>query len=245
MLKGNGDAMANGSSVSSGDFALQRRALLDALRKNRLISERSLRAMDRVPREAFVNPEMRDRAYDDVALPISEGQTISQPTVVGMMTSALEVRPGSHILEIGTGSGYQAAVLARMGGKSVISVELVESLAERARKVLDSLEIKNVEVHHSDGSLGWPSGAPYDRIIVTAAAPAVPRSLLDQLSEANGSRLVVPVGEQDGQRLVALERQNGEIIEHPISEVRFVPLRGEAGWHDDDWEEGWKADWDA
>ncbi|MFW6074340.1 MAG: protein-L-isoaspartate(D-aspartate) O-methyltransferase, partial [Chloroflexota bacterium] len=169
--------MASGSSAHSGDFALQRRALLDALRKNRLITERSLRAMDRVPREAFVDPELRDRAYEDSALPIGEGQTISQPTVVGIMTSALEVRPNSHILEIGTGSGYQAAVLARLG-KSVVSIELVESLVERARKVLDSLGIDNVEVHHSDGSLGWPDAAPYDRIIVTAAAPSVPEVLL-------------------------------------------------------------------
>lgn len=226
------------------DYTYQRQRLIDTLRENPLIDDRVLAAMNAVPREAFVDPELRDRAYADGALPIGEGQTISQPTVVGMMSTALDVQPDSHILEIGTGSGYQAAVLAQLG-RTVVSVELVESLVERARAVLESLGITNVQIHHADGSLGWPGDAPYDRIIVTAAAPSVPVSLLDQLSEADGSRLVVPVGDETGQRLLALERQNGEVIEHSITEVRFVPLRGDAGWDAGDWGDNWKSDWDA
>lgn len=225
------------------DFARERRQLIESLRTNPLISERVLEAMSAVPREAFVDPALRDRAYDDNALPLDEGQTISQPTIVGLMSTALDVQPDSRILEIGTGSGYQAAVLSQLGHLAV-SVEIHESLVARARAVLNSFKITNVEVHQGDGSLGWPDAAPYDRIIVTAAAPSVPKPLLEQLRESDGSRLVAPVGSQDMQRLTVLERAAGEIVERHIAEARFVPLRGRAGWDAEDWDDGWKSDWD-
>jgi len=188
-----------------------------------------LSAMRCVPRERFLAPEMRAQAYEDRPLPISEKQTISQPYIVAYMTAAMQLTGGGSVLEIGTGSGYAAAVLAEIANR-VVTVERHKSLADRARKILHELGYDNVEVVQADGTLGWPEGAPYDGIVVTAGGPSVPRALKDQL--AVGGRLVIPVGDRETeQALVRITRvSEDEFHEEQLSRVRFVPLVGEAGW---------------
>jgi len=187
-----------------------------------------LRALARVPREVFVPEELRHRAFDDEALPIGHGQTISQPTVVAHMTEALGLAHESRVLEVGTGSGYQAAVLAEMVAE-VVSVERDAALAERARRTLEYLRYENVRVVVGDGTLGWPEAAPYDAIIGTAASPAIPEELLAQLRE--GGRLVIPVGGRDDQQLLLVTKDDGgRVRERTLGKVRFVPLIGARGW---------------
>jgi len=188
-----------------------------------------LTAMLRVPRHFFVEAALRERAYEDTPLPIGERQTISQPYMVALMTSALELRPGDRVLEIGTGSGYQTAVLAELGVQ-VLSVERIQGLAERARLVLRLLGHTGVRIEVGDGSLGWPDAAPYDAILVTAGAPQIPRPLLDQL--APQGRLVLPMGEDELQSLVRLRRGGMGLIEEYLGECRFVKLRGSYGWEE-------------
>ena len=188
-----------------------------------------LSAMLRVPRHFFVEAALRERAYEDTPLPIGERQTISQPYMVALMTSALELRPGDRVLEIGTGSGYQTAVLAELGVQ-VLSVERIQGLAERARLVLRLLGHTGVRIEVGDGSLGWPDAAPYDAILVTAGAPQIPRPLLDQL--APQGRLVLPMGEDELQSLVRLRRGGMGLIEEYLGECRFVKLRGSYGWEE-------------
>jgi protein-L-isoaspartate(D-aspartate) O-methyltransferase len=194
-----------------------------------------LAAMRKIPRECFVSTAQADAAYDDGPLPIGEGQTISQPYVVAVMTQALRLHPGDRVLEIGTGSGYAAAVLAVIAAE-VYTVERIESLAERARRRLAELGYTNVHVRYGDGSLGWPEHAPYDAIVVTAGGPEVPRSLLRQM--AVGGRLVMPVGPVPRfQRLVRVTRTEEETWDREaLEEVAFVPLIGAEGWPTD---EGW------
>ena len=194
---------------------------------------RVLRAMERVPREAFVPEGLRHRAYDDSALPIACGQTISQPYVVGRMCEALRLEPTAHVLEIGTGSGYAAAVLAELAD-FVDTVERFEELADAARERLERLGTTNVRVHVGDGSLGWPKHAPYDAILVSAGAPDVPPTLAHQL--AVGGNLVLPMGrsphEQD---LVRMHRRDEETLRRTsLGAVRFVPLVGDEGWSSED-----------
>lgn len=184
---------------------------------------RVLEAMARVPREEFVSPSDRDAAYGDHALGIGEGQTISQPYVVARMTELLAPQPEHHVLEVGTGSGYQAAVLAALA-RDVISIERHAALAEAARDRLARLGYGNVRVIHADASLGYPAEAPYDRILVTAAAPRIDPALAQQLT-ADG-RIVAPVGDLDLQELVVRDAHGREERHGP---VRFVPLRGQAG----------------
>ncbi len=186
--------------------------------------ERVLEAMRRVPRHRFVPEEQRRRAYDDTPLSIGQGQTISQPYIVGLMTELLRPRPGDTVLEIGTGSGYQAAVLAELVAQ-VCTIEIVEPLADRARQVLEELGYGNIRLRVGDGFFGWPEAAPFDGIILTAAPEEVPRPLLLQLAE--GGRLVVPEGEFN-QDLVVYEKQGGKIERRRIIPVRFVPMTGEA-----------------
>jgi len=191
--------------------------------------ERVLDAMREVPRERFVPPELRYLAYEDEPLPIGEGQTISQPTIVAMMTSALRLEGHEHVLEVGTGSGYQAAVLARLA-KDVVSVEIMEVLTEHAAEVLRDLGISNVEVHQaleSGQRLGWPEGAPYDAIIVTAAAPEAPPPLLEQLKV--GGRLVIPLGSRYEQELCVVTRTAAGSSVERLGGCRFVPLLGPHG----------------
>ncbi len=188
---------------------------------------RLLAAMRAVPRHRFVPPDELEWAYSDGPLPIGHGQTISQPYIVALMTDLLHLAPGARVLEVGTGSGYQAAILAHMAAE-VHTVEVIPALAHRAEKVLAELGLTNVRVHVGDGSLGWPEAAPYDGILVAAAAPDVPPPLLDQLAE--GGRLVLPVGSRGFQELQVWERRAGQLhCERGIS-VAFVPLRGEHGW---------------
>ncbi len=190
---------------------------------------RVLGAMRRVPREAFVPPSFRDRAYADSPIGIGEGQTISQPYIVAYMTEALELSAGDRVLEIGTGSGYGAAVLSEVAD-DVVTVERRAALAGRARIALESAGYGRVRVVVGDGTLGWPDGAPYDAIVVTAGGPEVPRALLAQL--AAGGRLVIPVGaSRNLQRLVRVRRAGEDAFRREeLLDVRFVPLIGQQGW---------------
>ncbi len=189
-----------------------------------------LAALERVPRERFVPESARSRAYADQALSIGYGQTISQPYMVAVMTQALELGDGARVLEVGTGSGYQAAVLAELA-REVWSVELVPELASAAATLLGELGYTNVHVRAGDGSLGWPEEAPFDAIVVTAGAPGTPRSLLAQLSP-DGGRLVAPVGDRELQHLETVERRGTEYITRRSIGCRFVPLLGTEGWPD-------------
>ena len=200
----------------------------DQLRARGITDERVLAAMGAVPREAFVPEGSRRTAYADEALPIDAGQTISQPFMVARMTQDLEVSPGDRILEIGTGSGYQAAILAWLGAH-VTSLERQSTLVEPARERLAALDLTgDVTVRQADGSLGDPAGAPWDGIIVTAGAPAIPQELRDQLAE--GGRLVIPVGTHDRQLLTVVTRHGDEWHERTDGYCIFVPLIGAAGW---------------
>ncbi|HZA93340.1 MAG TPA: protein-L-isoaspartate(D-aspartate) O-methyltransferase [Gemmatimonadales bacterium] len=185
----------------------------------------TLAAMRTVPRHEFVPPDQRVDAYQDVPLPIGHGQTISQPAVVALMTELVEPRPGKKVLEVGTGSGYQAAVLAQTGCR-VWTIEIFRALAEEARGLLKRLGYTNVTVRHGDGYAGWPEVAPFDAIVVTAAAEKVPPPLLQQLGP--GGRLVMPVGGESSQALLLVQKDSaGEISSREILPVRFVPfLRG-------------------
>lgn len=185
--------------------------------------ERVLAAMAKVPRDRFVREEDQDVAYGDHALAIAEGQTISQPYVVARMSELLEVGPEDHVLEVGTGSGYQAAVLGELA-RDVVSVERHAALAERARELLTELMYQNVRVIAADASAGYPPDAPYDRILVTAASPGISSELVRQL--APGGRIVAPVGDEEMQHLV-VRHPDGRETRHGA--VKFVPLRGRAG----------------
>ena len=217
--------MAKDSPESAHDpFAEQRMEFLLTMRRRGIRDLRVLRALELVPRERFVEPEQRDLAYEDHALPIECGQTISQPYVVAAMTEALALGPDHRVLEIGTGSGYQAAVLAHLCSQ-VISVERYRTLADLAAQRLDELGLDNVTVIVGDGALGAPEHAPFDRIVVTAAANDVPQTLLDQLKE--GGILVIPVGPPGGVQSLQRIRKKGDgggLEREELMAVRFVPL---------------------
>jgi protein-L-isoaspartate(D-aspartate) O-methyltransferase len=190
---------------------------------------RVLAAMRSVPRHEFVHEELAGEAYEDHPLPVGGGQTISQPYIVALMTSQLDLTGSEKVLEVGTGSGYQAAILSQLA-KEIHSVELVPELAARAQAALKKMGIKNVFVHSGDGSLGWPQAAPYDRIIVTAAAPSVPKELTDQLKI--GGKLVIPVGERWNQVLEKWVKTESGLRKKDVLSVVFVPLLGEKGWRE-------------
>jgi len=192
-----------------------------------LSDPRLLQAMARVPRHRFVPPAVRDDAYADRALPIGLGQTISQPYMVATMVAALHLQGHEKVLDVGCGSGYQAAILGLLA-REVIGVERVVELVVRARRVLRDLEYTNVRVVEADGSLGYPPEAPFEAIVVGAGAPDVPQPLVDQL--ADGGRLVVPVGDRRLQRLEIVGRRGDQIIRHTGIDCVFVPLIGERGW---------------
>ena len=204
-------------------MVVTRDEMVRQLRRLGIRDPRVLHAMSRVPREEFVREADRPVAYGDHALPIEEGQTISQPFVVARMTELLDPGTDDHVLEVGTGSGYQAAVLAELAG-DVVSVERHRALADRARVLLARLGYTNVHIIHDDASLGRPEDAPYDRIIVTAATPAIDPMLLAQLTD--DGRIVAPVGDADMQELVVRDARGHE---ERYGAVRFVPLRGRAG----------------
>jgi protein-L-isoaspartate(D-aspartate) O-methyltransferase len=194
------------------------------LRGRGIRDPRVLQAMRSVPREKFVPKELRNSAYDDRPLPIGYGQTISQPFIVAFMTEQLQPAKTQRVLEIGTGSGYQAAVLSNLVAE-VYTIEIVRPLAERAAAVLSELGYKNVHVKAGDGYKGWPEHAPFDAIIVTAAPDHVPAPLVEQLKE--GGRMVIPVGERGAQKLYLLEKRDGQVRQTAVIPVRFVPLTRE------------------
>ena len=209
-------------------FGLERdRMLEDQLRRRDITDRRVLAAMRQVPRHRFVRPADQRLAYEDGPLPIGRGPTISQPYIVALMTQWLEPQPDDQVLEIGTGSGYQAAVVARLV-RRVISVERIPELAAQARRILAELGVLNVEVIDGDGTCGYPDAAPYAGILVTAGAPRVPDSLRRQLAERG--RLVLPVGSRDGQMLERWTRRGDDFHRERIAPVAFVPLIGEQGW---------------
>lgn len=188
---------------------------------------RVLEQMRRVPRHLFLEPPLRSRAYEDCALPTQHGQTISQPYIVALMTQMLEVQPDHHVLEIGTGSGYQTMILAHLAAR-VTSLETDADLVAGARGILDRFAIRNVDIHLGDGTLGYAPGSPYDRILVTAAAPRAPSALLAQL--ADDGRLVIPLGDRQTQHLHGIDRRGDDHRDRRGIAVRFVPLVGEQGW---------------
>jgi protein-L-isoaspartate(D-aspartate) O-methyltransferase len=198
------------------------------LERRGIRDQRVLDAMAAIPREAFVPGVPTSVAYDDRALPIDAGQTISQPYMVARMTELLAVEPGERILEVGTGSGYQAAVLAWLGAH-VTTIERHHELSDEARDRLGALGVTNVDLRVGDGTLGEPEGAPWDGIVVTAAGPSIPDALREQL--AIGARLVIPVGPREQQELIVVERRGpADWTEWSDGPVAFVPLVGEAGW---------------
>ncbi len=190
-----------------------------------------LEAMRKVPRERFVATGLSGFAYEDTPLPIGEKQTISQPYIVAWMIEAAEVKPGDRVLEVGTGTGYAAAVVSRFAG-SVHTIERYRSLSDEARRHFTELGYSNIEVRAGDGTMGWPEAAPFDAILVAAASPKVPQPLKDQL--VIGGRLVIPVGEA-GQSLLKITRKSDDdFLEENLGPVRFVPLIGERGWREQD-----------
>lgn len=195
--------------------------LVQSLERSGINDRRVLAAIGSVPRDRFVPAHLSDKAWWDVALPIGARQTISQPYVVAFMTEALELADHMRVLEIGTGSGYQAAILARLA-RDVYSVERIGDLGERARATLSTLGVTNVHIRIGDGRLGWPEAAPFDRIIVTAAATEPPPALLDQLAERG--IMVIPLRDGGEESLVRLRRKDGQITREPLLAVRFVPL---------------------
>jgi len=191
-------------------------------------SPRVIETLLKIPRHLFVQEAMADQAYNDGALPIGEKQTISQPYMVALMSELLELKPQDHVLEIGTGSGYQTAVLASLC-RRVWTIERIRPLAMQARKVLDALHLLNVNIKVGDGTLGWPEEAPFDAILVTAGAPAVPEALAQHL--APGGRLVIPVGDAANQTILRIRKQaDGSLTSETGVGCRFVPLIGQQGW---------------
>lgn len=213
---------------NAGDSAALRRVqLISSLRRKGIRDARVLNAIGEIPREQFVDSCLRSEAYQDNPLPIGKGQTISQPYVVALMIETLSLTGREHVLEIGTGSGYQTAILCNLA-RNVVSVERFASLAEVADRRLSDLGCMNHSIHVGDGTEGWPESAPYDAVIVSAAAPSTPEALLSQMAE--GGRCVIPVGGRERQTLLHLQNKGGKFREEDLGAVRFVPLVGTHGW---------------
>jgi protein-L-isoaspartate(D-aspartate) O-methyltransferase len=214
--------------MNDDEFRIARKRMVDEqIAARGVLDPHLLTVMGSVPRHLFVPADDLAWAYADGPLPIGHGQTISQPYIVALMTELLQVEPADRILEVGTGSGYQAAVLGQVAAQ-VHTVEVIPELAAQASRILADLGYTNVHVHAGDGSLGWPEAAPYDGILVAAAAPSAPQPLLDQLAE--GGRLVIPVGGRGFQHLEVWIRAGQEFKRRVDLAVAFVPLRGEHGW---------------
>jgi len=210
------------------DFRRNRERMVKEIEARGVSDPAVLRVMRKIPRHLFMDEALIPQAYGDHALPIGQGQTISQPYIVAWMTELLQVEPGMRVLEIGTGSGYQTAVLAALGAY-VFSVERVKELAARARARLAAMRFLRVRIRLDDGTLGWPDEAPFDRILVTAAGPKIPEPLLGQL--ADPGRMVLPVGaSRSNQSLVLIQKENGRITSRNMGGVTFVYLVGAHGW---------------
>lgn len=214
------------ASAETEKLSRDKRALLQEIARD-ITERRVLAAIERVPREIFLPEELREFAYENRPLPIGYGQTISQPLIVAMMTEALMLEGDERVLEVGTGSGYQAAVLSLLA-EHVVTVERIAPLAEHAAEALREGGYDNIEVHVAGDELGWPAGAPYDGIVVTAASPEAPLELLSQLGM--GGRLVIPVGSRDLQELVRIVKTPGGAQRHNLGPCRFVPLLGRGAW---------------
>lgn len=216
------------SEIGSTVTARERERMVEEQLVRRGISDtRVLDAMRRVPRHLFVEEALRERAYGDHPLPIGEDQTISQPYIVGLMSSLLDLKESLKVLEVGTGSGYQTAVLAELA-RRVCSIERLPRLAQRARTLLESLGYSNIWIRVSNGALGWPDEAPFERIVVTAGGPSVPSPLFEQLAE--GGRMVLPLGDQASQTLTLVEKIRGQMVTTPHGECKFVKLVGKYAW---------------
>ena len=211
------------------DFTAERARLVKYL-STEIKDERVLEAMARVPREYFIPAKSRHLAYDDRPLPIGWEQTISQPLIIGIMTEALELAGDEKVLELGTGSGYQAAILAELA-RCVITVERLPALMESAKRVLDKLSYTNIEIHLAEDTLGWKQIAPYDAIMVTAGAPEVPNELVAQLTI--GGRMVIPVGTRYVQELYKITRSKNKNVVQDLGGCRFVPLIGKSAWDEE------------
>lgn len=215
------------TSLATTELRGARRRLIETLREQGVTDLAILRAFDEVPRHLFVPSGVAHRAYEDSALPIGGGQTISQPSVHARSLQALRLTGRGRVLEVGTGSAFQTALLARLA-EQVFSVERVPALFERARELLLQLQVRNVSLLLGDGTLGWREYAPYDAIVVGAAAPSVPAAYAEQLAE--GGRLVIPVGSREEQTLAVLTRRGAALERVDLAPVRFVPLLGAQGW---------------
>jgi len=227
-MSGNGNCNRNFNPTPGSDFEAARRDMVATqIRARGIRSARVLAAMQTVPRHLFISLGKISAAYADEPLPIGEGQTISQPFMVAAMSQALSLQGAERVLEVGAGSGYQAAVLSLLA-REVIGIESQPALAASARERLARLGYANVQIEEGDGSLGWPAAAPYDAILVAAAAPAIPPPLLDQLAEAG--RLVIPVGTPKEQQLFRVVKNGGRITSESLYSCRFVPLLGRFGW---------------
>lgn len=213
--------------VVESEFRGARERLVETLREKGIRDLAVLRAIERTPRHTFVPTGIRHRAYEDAALPIGSGQTISQPWLHARYLELLELKGTERVLEIGTGSGYQTVLLAHLVSQ-VFSIERIPALFQQAREAIQRSGVRNVNLLLGDGSVGWREYAPYDAILVGAGAPSVPQPLLDQL--ADGGRLIVPVGDRGEQKLVIARRRNGKIEIEEGAPVRFVPLVGSHGW---------------
>ena len=227
-LTGRGTAAPPTAPPGTDPYALARQRMVaeQLVAPGRDITNaRVLAVMGRVPRQEFVPERLRRQAYSDYPLPIGQGQTISQPYIVAFMTEKLEPKPTDRVLEVGTGSGYQAAVLAELVAQ-VYTIEIIQELAQRAAADLKRLGYTNVHVRAGDGYLGWPEAAPFDAIIVTCAPQQVPQPLVNQLKE--GGRLIIPVGRLWNQELVLLHKRDGKLEQHAVLPVSFVPMTGEA-----------------
>lgn len=215
------------------DFKKERLAMAEGqLRKRDIVDPRVLGAMAAIPRHAFVSAEYQVAAYEDRPLPIGEGQTISQPYMVAVMTQSLDLKGEERVLEVGTGSGYQTAILAELA-KTIFTVERLQALIQRAQKILQELGYSNIFFFAGDGTKGWPEKAPFDGIIVTAGAPEIPQTLTSQL--ADGGRLVIPVGPRYTQTLYKVTRKGNRFTEEEITGCVFVPLVGDFGWKEEGW----------
>jgi protein-L-isoaspartate(D-aspartate) O-methyltransferase len=208
-------------------YRRSRRRLIEMLRAGGITDLAVLYAFDEVPRHLFVPEAVRHRAYEDVALPLGHGQTISRPGVHALHLQLAGLAGTERVLEIGTGSGFQTALLAHLAGH-VYSIEVVPEVAALGRAALERCEVDNVTLRVGDGSMGWPDEAPFERILVGAAAPAIPESLVSQLSD--GGRMLIPVGDEASQELRLVERHGEQVDARVIDEARFVPLVGEEGW---------------
>jgi len=216
--------------VANDAYEYRRAQMVESLKRGGITDRRVIEVMAEIPRHLFVPEAFRHQAYDDdVSVHIGDGQTISQPRIVALMTEAARIDPMDRVLEIGTGSGYQAAVLSRLA-RFVFTVERVASLARQAKSILDHVGVENVSVKVMDGTLGWRAQAPFNSILVTAGAPEVPEPLVEQL--ADGGRLVVPVGPRETQVLKIVQRRGDRTFAHELKGACFVPLIGRHGWEE-------------